>query len=239
MQKKTKKAFATPKGGVGKTTIAVNIAYLRAKEKGSENVLLVDADSKTGTATIWTGLRSERPELLQILTIAKTGDKDFVKTINLLSEKYTDIIIDVGGDNETELLASMAVVDEIYVPARPSFIDTFRFYALNNKVAQAQASINPNLKAYLLPSVVSPNKLMVADDLKEIKKLASELTNLIMVENFIYERKAFRRSPKFDGKTIFELEAKPYLINGVEIDEKRDENAIEDMIKFYKEIYPD
>lgn len=222
---KTIIAVATAKGGVGKSTIAMHLAYLRARERGNENVILIDADSKTGTATIWSDLRTRDENLLPLLVMKKTGSKDFVQAIKLL--QYTDIIIDVGGDNELELLASMAVADKLFVPARPSFIDTFSFYALDDQIAKAHATINPQLQAYLLPSVVSPNKLMVGDDLKEIEELVSELENLPLTKNYIYDRKAYRRSPKFNGKTIFELTD----------EEKYDESAAQEMLNFYGEVY--
>lgn len=230
-------AFGKAKGGVGNTTTAVNLAYLRAKEKGFDNVLLVDADSVTKTATIWVGFRSDEPSLLPILTMQKTGDRDFVQALKMLNEKYSDVIVDIGGGNDMELMATMVVAKKLYVPCRPSFIDTFAFYALNQKVGQAQGSLNPELKAFIYPCVVSPNALMVADDLQEVRDLGEELGNIKLTENFIYDRKVYRRSPKFDGKTIFELtgEINPkYPKLGVE---KKDLNAEQDMIKFYKEVY--
>ena len=218
-------AIATAKGGVGKSTVAMNLAYLRASEKGNQNVILIDADSKTGTATIWADLRTRDENLLPLLVMKKTGSKDFVQAIKLLP--HSDIIIDVGGDNELELMASMAVAHKLFVPVRPSFIDTFSFFALDNQIGRAMATVNPGLQVYLLPSVVSPNKLMVGDDLADIQELATDLENMPLAKNFIYDRKAYRRSPKFNGKTIFELNN----------EEKRDEAAIEEMLKFYGEVY--
>jgi len=217
-------AFAKAKGGVGNTTTALNLSYLRAKEKGSDNVILVDADSITKTATIWIGFRANSLELTPILTMQKTGDKDFIQAIKMLNEKYPEIIIDVGGGNDTELLASMVVANKLYIPARPSFIDTFAFYNIDKKVGQAQASLNPNLKAFIYPCVVSPNHLMVKDDLKEIVELGEELENIKITKNYIYDRKVYRRSPKFSGKTIFELSG--------EEKEKKDPSAEQEMLQF-------
>jgi len=229
--KKRITAFGSSKGGVGKTTTAINFAYLRAKEIGSENVVLVDADSKTSTATIWTGLRSNNLDLEPMLVIKKTGDKDFVQSIKMLSEKFNDVIIDIGGDNEAELVASMVVADKLFIPVRPSFVDTFNLYAIDSKISQAQQSLNPRLKAYLLPSIVSPNRLMANDDLEEIISLSNELENLSVTKNYVMDRKVYRRSPKFDGKTIFELSG--------EGKEKTDKAAEQEQINLYKEIYHD
>jgi chromosome partitioning protein len=228
-------AFGKAKGGVGNTTTAINLTYLRAMEKGSENVILVDSDSITKTASIWIGFRSANPELVPILTMQKTGDKDFVQAIKMLNDKYSDIIIDIGGGNDTELLATMVVANKLFIPARPSFIDTLAFYSLDQKVGQAQATLNPNLKAFIYPCVVSPNALMIKDDLQEIIELGEELENIKLTKNYIYDRKVFRRSPKFNGKTIFELtnnaDEKGKIL------EKKDTAAEKELIEFYQEVY--
>jgi chromosome partitioning protein len=224
---KTIIAFGSPKGGVGKTTTAFNIAFLRAQEKGFENVLFVDADSKTGSATIWNQLRAENGDLPSFTIFQKAGDKDFIKSIMSASEKYDDIIIDVGGDSRLELRASIGIADKIYIPARPSYVDTFNFTPVDIMIAEAQATLNPDVQAYLLPCVVSPNKLMSGDDLHGIEQLAEDLDNIKLARNYIYDRKAYRRSPKFNGKTIFELTP----------EEKRDEAAIQEITNLYNEIY--
>ncbi len=231
-------AFGKAKGGVGNTTTAINLAYLRAKEKGSENVMLIDSDSITNIATIWVGFRSGNPELLPLLTMQKTGDKNFVQAIKMLSDKYSDIIIDIGGGNDMELLASMVVADKLFIPSRPSFIDTFAFYDLDKKIGEAKATLNPKLKAFIYPCVVSPNYSMVSDDLQELIELGNELENIKLTDNYIYDRKVYRRSPKFDGKTIFELTGEADEKTR-KITEKKDLSAEKEMMAFYNEVYND
>ena len=219
-------AIASDKGGTGKTTTAFNLAYLRAKEKGAENVLLIDADPRTGSATIWSSIRSKYEDLMPILVMKKSGNKDFIQSIKLLNQKYSDIIIDVGGDSRAEMNASMIIANKIYIPARPSYLDVFSLSTIDNNVGEVQSSWNPELKAFLLPTVVSPNNLMVVDDLTELKELSKELENMTLSTAIIRDRKAFRRSIKY-GKTIFELTK----------EEKFDVNAVEEMTNFYNEVY--
>ncbi len=220
-------AIGAPKGGVGKSTIAINLAYLRAKEKGQENVILIDADSRTNSACVWASVRSEKGGLMPILVMAGDRGKSFLQQIELLKTKFSEIIIDIGGDNESELNVSMTKADKIYIPARPSYMDTFNLSKIDSSIEQAR-TWNPALQAFLLPSAVSPNPNMMRDDLSELKELTSELENVSLAQNMIYERKAFRRSIKF-GKSIFELTTgKP---------EYFDPTAADEMNAFYEEVY--
>lgn len=219
-------AVGAKKGGVGKTTPILNLAWLRAKEIGNNNVIILDADSRTHSAKIWSSIRSQNPELMPILVMKAEGGKDFMQQIDLLADKGYDIFIDVGGDNETELHAAMVKADILFIPCPPSFMDTFALSQLDYLVGRVKSSWNPNLKAFIFPSMVSPNNLMVADDLKEMMDLVKDLEHIKLFEAQTKNRKAFRRSIKY-GKTIFELTP----------EEKNDPVAIEEMTNFYRRIY--
>src|SRR3954464_12508753 len=91
--------LAQTKGGVGKSTLAVNLAI--ARSLGGDDTLLVDADEQA-TATDFTALRTERLDNPGYTAISLTGVA--VRThILRLAPKYQDIIIDVGGRDTTSL----------------------------------------------------------------------------------------------------------------------------------------
>ena len=85
------------KGGSGKTTVATNLAVIRAGQ--GRDVLLVDADDQE-TATDFTNLRHERGEdIAQYTGIKLTGAAVRTEILRLVP-KYQDIIIDTGGRDQ-------------------------------------------------------------------------------------------------------------------------------------------
>ena len=108
------------KGGSGKTTVATNLAVIRAGE--GRDVLLIDADDQE-TASDFTILRNERQEGCASYTSIKlTGAAVRTETLRLRS-KYDDVIIDTGGRDTTSQRAALTVADILLVPFVPRSFD--------------------------------------------------------------------------------------------------------------------
>ena len=215
-----------PKGGSAKTTTIFTLTQKRQSDKGLGKVLLIDADTRTHSSTKWAAIRSLKEHLPQLDVIQKSGSKDFIQVIKSLNEKYPDIFIDVGGGNEAELKAALAISDIFINPLQPSQMDAFTIGAVDALVGDAKI-FNPRLRAYMVPSIVSPNALMVADDLAEFIELTDGLENMQRTESIIKSRKAYKKAVK-QGKTIFELEGKDL-----------DLKAIDEMTNLYNEVFND
>lgn len=213
------------KGGSAKTTTIFSLTQRRQAEIGLGKVLLIDADTKTSSSTRWAAIRSLK-DLPQLGVIQKSGSKDFIQVVRSLAEKYQDIFIDVGGGNDSELKAAMVVSDIFLNPLQPSQLDAFTISNVDAMVGEAKI-FNSKLKALVVPSVVSPNVLMVADDLAELIELTDDLENMTRSNSVIKSRKSYKKAVK-QGKTIFELEGKDY-----------DQKAVDEMNNLYYEVFSD
>ena len=130
------------KGGVGKTTLAVNLAVALAL--AGRDLLLVDGDEQ-GTALTFTQLRAERLGQAGYTAVALTGAA-LRSQVRQLATKYDDIIIDVGGRDTGSLRAALTVADTLLVPVQPRSFDVWALDQVSALVAEAR-EINEGLRA--------------------------------------------------------------------------------------------
>ena len=129
------------KGGVGKTTIAVNLAVMRVAS--GRDVLLVDGDEQ-GTASLFSQLRAEQLGVAGYTAVSLKGASVRTQVLQLQG-KYDDIIIDVGGRDTGSLRAALIVSNVLLVPVQPR---SFDLWALDQvaDLAKEAAVINPTLR---------------------------------------------------------------------------------------------
>ena len=124
------------KGGVGKTTLALNIAIARAL--AGRDVWLIDAD-RQGTASTALAIRGEAGKLPAIAT-AHYADGGQLRT-QLLHQrgKFQDIVIDAGGRDSTALRAALVLSDLVLVPFQPRSIDVWAVADIAALIEEARA----------------------------------------------------------------------------------------------------
>lgn len=110
------------KGGVGKTTLALNIAIARAI--AGRDVWLIDAD-RQGTASTALAIRGEAGKLPAIATAHYPDGSQLRTQLTLQRNKFQDIVIDAGGRDSTALRAALVLSNLVLVPFQPRSIDVW------------------------------------------------------------------------------------------------------------------
>jgi chromosome partitioning protein len=194
------------KGGVGKTTLAVNIAIARSV-LGSD-VLLIDGDEQN-TAITFTELRNSQLGNAGYTAVSLHGAA--IRTqVRQLAPKYADIVIDVGGRDTGSLRAALTVTNTLLIPVQPRSFDIWAIDQIAELVREAR-EINSDMRAAIVLNAADAQ----GRDNEDAAEALRDIDGIELLEITIGRRKAFpnaasagkaaiEQSPK-DPKAIEEL----------------------------------
>jgi chromosome partitioning protein len=170
------------KGGVGKTTLAVNLAVARLR--AGRDVLLIDGDEQQ-TAMAFTQLRTDLTSEPSYTAVALQGAA--IRTqVRQLAPKYADIIIDVGGRDTGSLRAALTVADVLLIPTQPRSFDLWGVDQTAELVREAR-ELNDHLRAVTVLNAADP----VGKDNEEAAADLRAKSGLEFAPGLIVRRKAF------------------------------------------------
>jgi chromosome partitioning protein len=175
-------AVGNIKGGVGKTTLALNLAIVRAA--GGHDILLVDGDEQH-TAITFTELRTDQLGSPGYTAVSLQGAA--LRTqVRQLAPKYDDIIIDVGGRDTGSLRAALTVTETLLIPVQPRSFDIWAVDQMAELVAEAR-ELNDHLRALVVLNAADAQ----GRDNEDAAAALKEVQGLEVLPLTIGRRKAF------------------------------------------------
>jgi chromosome partitioning protein len=196
------------KGGVGKTTLTLNLTIARSAE--GHDVLLVDGDEQ-GTAMLFTDLRTTTLGTPGYTAVHLQGAA--LRTqVRQLATKYADILIDVGGRDTGSLRAALTVAQTLLIPLQPRSFDIWAVDQMMTLLTEARA-VNPEIRAL---AVLNAADAQGRDNQEAIAAL-KDIAGLQILPLTIGRRKAFPNAAAYgravteatprDAKAVAELSA--------------------------------
>ena len=157
-------AVANQKGGVGKTTLAMNMAAGLTR-RGS--CIVVDADPQR-SATMWIELSDSLREFPAKVVPAEDEIK---KQIIQLQTEFDYIVIDCPPEIKSDsTISAMEISQVLLIPLLPSPMDLWSSTRIEELIKRVQ-QVNPTISAFVVLNQIEPRSAMsrgMDDALQEI-----------------------------------------------------------------------
>ena len=188
------------KGGVGKTTLAVNLAIARALS--GRDVWLIDGD-RQGTAQTAISIRAEAGHQPGISCAPYPDGPTLRAQVQQQAGKFDDIIIDAGGRDSTALRAALVLSDVLLIPFQPRSYDVWALNDIAALVDEAR-SVRDGLRAVAVLNCADSGE--ASTDNADAAAAVADVPQFEYLATPIRRRKAFANAA---GAGLSVLELKP------------------------------
>jgi chromosome partitioning protein len=193
------------KGGVGKTTIALNLAIARALQ--GREVMLIDGDRQE-TAQTAIDIRAASGKTPSIACAVYSEGRTLISQVGLMRSKFDDIIIDSGGRDSAALRAAMGMSDVVVVPFAPRSLDVWALAQLDSLVEEVKGA-HPNMRVIAVLNAADTQ----GHDNEDAAAAVADYPNMQYVATPIIRRKAIANAA---GQGMSILEYTPKDVKGIE-----------------------
>ena len=205
------------KGGVGKTTLAVQLALVRTL--AGRDVLLVDGD-RQGSAQTSMATRAEANRKPGLACVQYPEGRVLRDQVRHQAGKYDDVVIDAGGRDSTSLRAALVLSDVLLVPFLPRSVDVWALADIAALVEEARG-VRDGLRACAVLNAADPG---ASGDNVEAAAALADYPLLGLLGAPIRRRKAFANAVGL-GLSVEEMTP-------------RDPNACEELMQLTCNVFP-
>jgi len=187
-------AILNEKGGVGKTTLATNLA--RAFQAEGKKVLLVDSDPQ-GSLRDWLAAAGEQSDYPAMIAMDKPA---MIKDLKSLASQYDCVFVDGCPKSMGMIAATVTVADMVIIPVQPSGLDLWAANSVVDLIKQRQEIAEGKPKAaFVISRQISHTKLAT-----ESRAALQEL-GFPIFQSYTSQRIAYA-SAASNGKTVLDTE---------------------------------
>lgn len=184
--------LASTKGGVGKTTLAMNLAHGLARRNST---LVVDSDPQQSALQWWSVADGGRHLGFRV----EAGDKAVVPAIEAARSRHHFVVVDCPPSfNASQTREALSQADLVLLPMQPSPLDLWAGVHVAEQVRDARR-VNSGLRAFIVLNQVEPNTRLW----RGIKEVVNEL-ELPTLETTVRRRAVFRNAA-LTGASVYTL----------------------------------